>query len=303
MIRGARMLATLSPFADELLMFPSTALKGAPQDAPYSYAFAIPTDAEGLKFYCRAGMQQGESLFDEPLSARFEEHDALVVFDDVFVPNERVFMLGHTRLRNEWYSATGAGAFMTHQAACRSVAARRKVSLGLAAEIVDAIGINQFAGIQSDLGELVAELEVHRALIRAAEADGALNEDGLFLPRWATLNAFRNWYPLGVAQRYTPDHPQALGLGAHGAAGRSGSREPGRAPRSRPLSAGRPRRRRIPHPPVQARHQSSISSFSGREALAEQFFFGDPIRTQASLAMGYDLAPARGRVRELLARD
>ena len=46
-IHGARMLATIAPIADELLVFPSTVLRGTPEDAPYSYAFAIPNDAPG----------------------------------------------------------------------------------------------------------------------------------------------------------------------------------------------------------------------------------------------------------------
>ena len=89
-IRGARMLATIGPIADELLVFPSTVLKGTPEDAPYSFAFAINCDAPGLRFVCREGMDYGRSHFDHPLASRFEEMDALVVFDDVHVPWERV---------------------------------------------------------------------------------------------------------------------------------------------------------------------------------------------------------------------
>ena len=48
-VRGARMLATIGPFADELLVFPSTVLRGTPEDKPYSFAFAIPSDAPGLR--------------------------------------------------------------------------------------------------------------------------------------------------------------------------------------------------------------------------------------------------------------
>ena len=47
-VRGARMLATIGPFADELLVFPSTVLRGTPEDKPYSFAFAVPVDAPGL---------------------------------------------------------------------------------------------------------------------------------------------------------------------------------------------------------------------------------------------------------------
>ena len=65
-IRGARMLATIGPTADELLVFPSTVLRGTPEDAPYSFAFAINCDAPGLRFVCRESMDYGRSHFDAP---------------------------------------------------------------------------------------------------------------------------------------------------------------------------------------------------------------------------------------------
>src|SRR5262249_57872634 len=58
-VRGARLLATIGPIADELLVFPSTVLKGTPEDAPYSFAFAINCDAPGLRFLCRESMDYG----------------------------------------------------------------------------------------------------------------------------------------------------------------------------------------------------------------------------------------------------
>ncbi|ABY23235.1 phenol 2-monooxygenase large subunit [Renibacterium salmoninarum ATCC 33209] len=109
-IHGARMLATSAPIADELLVFPSTVLRGTQEDAPYSYAFAIPNDTEGVRYLCRSSLYTGKSVHDEPLAARFEEMDAVVVFDNVFVPNERIFMLGHPELCNNFYSETDAVA-------------------------------------------------------------------------------------------------------------------------------------------------------------------------------------------------
>ena len=96
-IRGARMLATIGPFADELLVFPSTVLKAAPRTRPYSFALAIPCDAPGLRFICRESFDDGRSHFDHPLGSRFEEPDAVVIFDDVHVPFERCFLLGAPR--------------------------------------------------------------------------------------------------------------------------------------------------------------------------------------------------------------
>ena len=58
-VRGARMLATIGPTADELLVFPSTVLRGTPDDEPYSFAFGINCDAPGLRFICREGIDYG----------------------------------------------------------------------------------------------------------------------------------------------------------------------------------------------------------------------------------------------------
>jgi 4-hydroxyphenylacetate 3-monooxygenase len=136
-ISGARMLATVAPIADELLVFPSTVLRGTPEDASYSFAVAVPNDAPGLRYLCRTGLHNGGNAHDEPLAARFDEIDAVVVFDNVFIPNERIFMLGRPELCNAWCAETGAGALMTHQVVTRTVA-KSEFYLGLASEIAGA---------------------------------------------------------------------------------------------------------------------------------------------------------------------
>lgn len=65
-IRGARMLATIAPFADEMLVFPSTVLRGTPEDKPYSYAFAIPNDTPGLRYIAREPLDYDRPRHDHP---------------------------------------------------------------------------------------------------------------------------------------------------------------------------------------------------------------------------------------------
>ncbi|MGH7860224.1 MAG: 4-hydroxyphenylacetate 3-hydroxylase N-terminal domain-containing protein, partial [Candidatus Binatia bacterium] len=91
-VRGCRMLATLAPQSEELLVFPSTVLKADPSSRPFALAFAIPCNAPGLRFLCRDPFDAGRSHFDHPLASRFEEMDAVVIFEDVLVPWERVFL-------------------------------------------------------------------------------------------------------------------------------------------------------------------------------------------------------------------
>ena len=193
-IKGARMLATVGPFADELLVFPSTVLRNTPEDKQYSFACAIPNDAPGLRYLAREPLDYGRPRHDHPLGSRFEESDAVVVFDDVHVPYERCFVLGDPELCNGFYTRTSAVAHMTHQVIARTTA-KTEYILGLVSLLTEAIGIEQFGHVQADVAEVITTLEMLRAFGRAAQADAEPNEYGVLTPAWAPLNAARNLYP------------------------------------------------------------------------------------------------------------
>jgi 4-hydroxyphenylacetate 3-monooxygenase len=296
-VRGARLLATIGPIADELLVFPSTVLKGTPDDAPYSFAFAINCDAPGLRFLCRESMDYGRSHFDHPLGSRFEEMDAVVVFDDVHVPFERCFLLGNPEMCNAFYTDTSAVVHMTHQVTTRTTA-KTEFMLGLISCLTEAIGIEKFPHVQLDLAEVIVALEQLRALVRSAEADAEPNAFGVLTPRWEPLNACRNWYPR-LYQRF----PEILRK--FGASGLMAL--PTEADVVGPA-----------HDDVEAYLQSAtlsgservrlfhlawdlcISSFAGRQTLYEYYFFGDPVRMAGAFVGSYDRDPYKARVREFL---
>jgi 4-hydroxyphenylacetate 3-monooxygenase len=298
-VRGARMLATIGPTADELLVFPSTVLRGTPEDGPYSFAFAINCDAPGLRFLCRESMDHGRSHFDAPLASRFEEMDALVVFDDVHVPYERVFMLGHPELCNTFYADTSAVVHMTHQVATRTTA-KTEAILGLISLMTEAIGIEKFQHVQEDVAETIVALEVLKGLVRAAEADATLNEHGVMTPAWGPLNAARNWYPK-MYQRF----PEILRkLGASGLMTLPTEADvygPAAGDVENYLqSAARtgPERVRL----FRLAWDLSISAFGGRQTLYEYYFFGDPVRMAGALVGSYDREPYKERITEFLHR-
>ena len=136
-IRGARMLATIGPLADELLVFPSTVLRNAPEDKQYSFACAIANDTPGLRYIAREPLDYGRPRHDHPLGSRFEESDAVVVFDDVHVPYERCFVLGDPELCNGFYRRTSAVVHMTHQVVIRTTA-KTEYILGLVSLLTEA---------------------------------------------------------------------------------------------------------------------------------------------------------------------
>lgn len=295
-IRGARMLATIGPIADELLVFPSTVLRGTPDDEPYSFAFAVACDTPGLQFICRENIDYGR---EHPLGSRFEEIDAVVVFDDVHVAWERVFMLGHPELCNGFYTETSAVVHMTHQVTSRTTA-KVETFLGLLSLMTEAIGIEQFSHIQEDLAEVVIMLSTMRALVRAAEADAETNRWGVLTPAWEPLNAARNWFP--KASQRLPELVRKFGAGGLMAipteadiVGRAAS-EIETYLQSATLSG--PDRVRL----FRLAWDASTSAFAGRQNLYEHYFFGDPVRMAGALLKATDREPHKAHVREFLGR-
>ena len=94
--------------------------------------------------------------------------DAVVVFDDVFVPWENVFLYRDVQRCNQAYARTGAVVHMTHQVIVKNIA-KAEFMLGLASLMVNAIGAEVFQHIQEKLAELWVNLETMKAFLRAAE--------------------------------------------------------------------------------------------------------------------------------------
>ena len=91
-IRGAKMLGTSSIMANEVLVANLQPLKPGEEDLAFSCA--LPMNAKGLRVLSRKSYEaHAVSVFDNPLSSRFDENDALMYFDDVKVPWERVFVI------------------------------------------------------------------------------------------------------------------------------------------------------------------------------------------------------------------
>lgn len=167
-VRGARMLSTLAPFADEIWVGPFYPRR--PGEEAYALCFAVPMDTPGLKFICREPYDSGRSVFDRPVSSRFDEEDALAIFEDVLVPWERVFINGDIDASN-LLLGHGAG-YALLQATVRGIVKLRFMT-GLACHLAEAIGRTAALHVQAQLGELVARVELGNGLLRAAAQEVA----------------------------------------------------------------------------------------------------------------------------------
>ncbi|MBF6569856.1 MAG: hypothetical protein IVW54_13380 [Candidatus Binataceae bacterium] len=161
-VSGARMLATLAPVADEILIAPFSNRK--PGEGDFTIVFAIPVATAGLKLVCRETYDRGYSDYDRPLTTRYDEGDALAVFDQVLVPWERVFAARDIETYN--LIRVAVPGYLWLNATIRATA-KLSFMTGLAALVAETIGRTELQRYQEILGELVANVELAEGLVTA----------------------------------------------------------------------------------------------------------------------------------------
>ncbi len=299
-VKGSRMLATLGPITDEIAVYPTRSHLLGNEAWRQAFSFSIPCDTPGVKFMCRESLDQGRSHFDHPLGSRFEEMDAVVFFDDVLVPWERVFLLGDVDMCNNHSNATQMNTHTGHQVTTRCVV-KAEFVLGLAGLMVETLGSDQLDHVQERMGELVVYLEILKACVRASEADAELNQWGVMCPSAAPLVAGRNLFPRMMYPRMA-EIIQMLGSSSLMALPSEADFDTALTPEverylATDNSSARDRARLF-----HLAWDVTCSSFGGRQVLYERFFGGDPVRNSISLSHNYDRGPAMARVREFLER-
>ena len=175
-VRGLRTLATLAPISDEVLVYPNRPRE--PDEADYAIAFAIPMNTAGLKILCRDLYAEHADPERHPLTTRFDEVDAALIFEDVVVPWERVFVYKNPQLL--------AGIMYIHTWAQYSTMLRLIIKLegflGVAQLLTQYAGRNKSTTSQILLSSLMQDIEILRSCVQVAEAKGYLSPGGTWAP-------------------------------------------------------------------------------------------------------------------------
>ncbi len=297
-VRGARVLATLGPLSDEIAVYPArTRRVPAGEEGKYAFGFAIPCNADGLKFQCRDTIDLGRSHFDHPAGSRFEEMDAIVFFDDVLVPWERVFLYNDVALCNQWGERTNRNAHTGHQVVTKNVV-KCEFMLGLASLMVDTLGSGELPQTQHLVADLIENLEITKALLAASEAQASVDEWGIFCP---------DYRPLLVARKQMITMYPRMAEILHLLGSSSLMALPAEADLNGPLAedirqymdtdtATAEERIRL----FRLAWDVSCSAFGGRQTLYERYFGGDTARNAALLYQIYDRSAAQNMVQEFL---
>ncbi len=299
-IKGARMVTTLCAFSHELMVFPSNNIAVSEEAAPYAYAFCIPIDTPGLKFICRPSVihQNAASPMDFPLSSRLDEGDAMVIFDNVLVPWERVFIHRDPEMCNSLYSKTNTMRHTMHQFSTKNLA-KSEYMMALAFRMAKSTKIDVHLQVQGMLAELIQYAEFVRSCLRASEVDATVDEDGVYTPAEMPLWTVRMMFPKMFIRMC--EIIQIIGAGGLVAvpsyAELKGEVSEDVEKYFESVNADSPTRIKL----FRLAFDSAVSSFSGRQQLYERYYSGDPVRLAGMLYNIYDKDPHTDRIDEMLA--
>jgi 4-hydroxyphenylacetate 3-monooxygenase len=299
-VRGARILATLGPLADEIGVYSPRMGRHTESHSPFALSFAIPCGTPGLKFLCRDSFDLGRSHFDHPLGSRFEEMDCAVFFDDVLVPWGRVFLLGDVDRLNATATATHSSAHSAHQGATKNLA-KCEFVLGTALLMTQTLGNAHLPHVEERIGELMLTTQLTRACMRAAEADAKLDEWGVMTPDPLMVESPRNLFMTAYPRMI--EILQLLGSSSF-------MLTPSEADFNGPLKADI--EQYLATDNTAARDRVKLfrlawdlagSAFGSRQVLYERFFASDPLTRARAIATIYPKQEAMDRVLDFLGRD
>jgi 4-hydroxyphenylacetate 3-monooxygenase len=297
-IRGAKMLGTSAIMANEVLVANLQPLQKG--EEALAFSCAVPMNATGLRVLSRKSYEaHAVSVYDNPLSSRFDENDALLYFDDVKVPWERVFVHRDTDMCRAQFHDTPAHIFQNYQAQIR-LSVKLQFLLGLAHKITEAIGTTNIPSVREQLGTLAANVGMVEMLLAGMEASGSVR-DGYYLP---------NRHAVYAAQVMTQDlYPRLVNLIRELAGGSlimlpSSFRDwsnPELAPIIRKTQRSPNFDAEAKVKLLKAAWDAVGSEFASRHTQYEMFYAGARFVAAGHSYRTYDWAAARGLVDDLLA--
>ncbi|HJX76745.1 4-hydroxyphenylacetate 3-hydroxylase N-terminal domain-containing protein [Glutamicibacter sp.] len=194
-VRGAKMLATLGPIADELYVYPAVPIQKGYEE--YALSFAIPVATKGVVSVCRDHYGVDQPIVDKPFSSRFDEQDAVIIFDDVLIPWDRVFIDGQLDVYNSLNAGTATGN--TQQQTAIRASVKLEFAYDLCVQMAKVTATDTKPETASMLGEIYSYLRIARAVIHSAEVNASEWGGGAFFCH-DDISSLRTMMPLWMAR-------------------------------------------------------------------------------------------------------
>jgi len=186
-VRGAKAHTSGSVVSNELVIIPTRAMRE--DDKDYAVSFAIPVETPGLKLICRGFSGEGADEFEAPVSSHDDLMESLTIFDDVFVPWERVFLCG------EWeYAGQIANNFanVNRQGYLGADVGKLRLFIGAAQLVAEANGLARVPHIVDKITEMIRLERTVWAMGVAASLESTTHATGYQIPDPVLTNAGKN---------------------------------------------------------------------------------------------------------------
>ena len=299
-ISGGKQLATAAPISNETYVsLSATFLRRS--DPKCVLAFSIPTNSPGMKILCREPVSQGYGGFGHPLGLNYDEQDAMLFFEEVLVPWDRIFML---------YDSAPLVAQLTRRTNFQGwpnlvrIHQRMKLMTAVATLVAESIGVIEYREVSAKLGEMATYTEMWRHALDGIEYKAFLVDtgdgDGDGLMSLGDMNAM-NIYFSQMSSRMVELLREICGSGI--------IMQPSEGDLSNPeLRSYLDKYMRGKGVDVEYKsrlfrlaHDLAVSSFGMRQEVYEYWHGGDPNRNRINLLRNYDQADITERIKELIA--
>ena len=208
-VRGAKLHTTYGAAAHEVVAVPCRALGEGDKD--FAVSFAVPIDTRGVKLIARPSPGPArETDMESPLSSRFVGVECLTVFDDVFVPEERVFMCG------EWDQTAKLPFYFAglhRQSKCACSAGHTDLLIGVAALLSEVNGLGTGPShIRDKITDMMMAATTAYGCALGAVQAGTAHPSGVYLPDPAIANAGLHYIRSVLGTHLGHIHDMAGGL-------------------------------------------------------------------------------------------
>lgn len=183
-IRGAKLHISLASIGHELMTIPTKAMK--PNEQEYAIACAVPVNAPGVKIVNVGAPPHDGDPRDFPFSAKHSIPQGFVIFDNVFVPYDRVFLDGETEFAASFAHSLG---LWTRASSLANMADEADMMVGLAQLITEANGLERVSHIKDKIAEMAIHATLIRATLEASFANCHISEEGVAVPDEVYTNA------------------------------------------------------------------------------------------------------------------
>ena len=191
-VSGAKVVATSSALTHYNFLGQNMAAEI--NDDSMAIMFIADMRSPGIKLICRPSYELQAaatgSPFDYPLSSRFDENDAIFIFDNAFIPWENVFVHRDIEMLKAFYPKSGFVNGYTFQSATR-MSVKLDFIIGILSKALKATGTENFRGVQVQLGEVIGWRNLIWSLTDAMAGAPDSWVGGAVLPSMKAATAYR----------------------------------------------------------------------------------------------------------------